>query len=382
MAFCKQFLDLGKPDVDAYKLLRERVIDYLDNMPSLQAIFAQPDYPLSEENYVELCFSILIRDLFDALKTTDGFEKQKWCNILRSSQKPNGFFCFNLNREKKAAAFDLISAYPYTALGITVLELLDCDLKFPLFNFDQFTSVEVLEDWLNDLNQSQKIQVDSLNKSTLKGDIIVGLYVLLNKALHDGLINAESVGYLKAWCDSQASPETGLWCHSNSDFKGAILFDVFWWTRLYIHHFHPAPYPERMIKWLLDYRQFHIDENRLLLFSDMLISLILGGIYPLITSHRREIKRIVKKYIKHNHRILFSSSNEPISIEKLLHLITNKHAFPDERYFTKSNIYILYLYLASYAAGSKLLSGYRYSLSGWKLHNQSIYSSFYPVKPS
>lgn len=368
--------------MDFFQTIQKQIIEYLDRLPIKQTICNESEHTICEESYLDFCFAILIRDLLDVLKTTDAFEKQKWSDFIRNCQKPNGFIDFNPKNGGSSARSNLAKSYQQTALGITVLELLDSDLRFPLFGVNQFNSVEILEEWLKNLNLSPIAELDSFNHSELKGSSIIGLSVLLNKALHDGLINADPIEYLKAWCDSQASSETGLWSKSNSDFNLSILFDVFMWTRLHVHYFYSLPYPTKTIKWLLEYQKLIMNEDHCLSIRNILIYLILGGIYPLITNHRMKLKNMLKKHLRQNHNILFSSSDELIPIDQILHNIKNNLIFPHELYFTKSNVFILYLYLACYAVGSKILSGYRYSLSGWKLNNHSIYSSFYPIVKS
>lgn len=234
----------------------------------------------------------------------DHHQSQKWIEILRETQQPNGYF----TADNQAGSYLLLTD---SALSIHTLQLLDRDIKFPIYTAKEFADRHQSVDWFEQIDHFVKRSDFSVHKAIQSGKTVLDMATLLYKAYRDGIISPDTIDYFFNCCDSHADPVSGLWTPDSTESNRYGLIDACYRAQAYYFWKRKFPYPKQMIQTILalQRRSGHfIDKKNDYLISDFAAVTLLSGILTQENLFRFRITRSIKRVLKSWSKIILEKS--------------------------------------------------------------------------
>lgn len=239
----------------------------------------------------DFIYSILLFHLLGKKTPLPPDTLQAWIQKLRNTQQANGFFILT---ENETAAAQLES----TALAITILKILDSDLKYPIYDARRFEKFDHIESWISQTNCLSPTENTTHQDAIWHGKSIVSMATILNKSFLDGLIDNPGLSYFIDCCDATANPDTGTWVPSGSEWRQPGIIDVFYRMQTYNFWNRQLPYPHKMLHSVFSVQNWNghfgaAKENYLI--TDLAAISIMVTNYQQESFHQYRIRRSLKR---------------------------------------------------------------------------------------
>jgi len=197
----------------------------------LLEIYGDTPFNFKSEKIISRFEFIYLRQFFQLLGKNLELsldERNFWLNEIRDYQETDGYFTTGSHSTP-------LIKLSTTALSIVTLQQMDADLKYPIYNINQFEERKYTENWFNNIksfvNQSDFLEIDAIQS----GKLFLNMATLLEKAYQDGLLLDEVLPFFYNCCDSQADPVSGLWLPGSTEQSHFLgLVDALFRTRAYL----------------------------------------------------------------------------------------------------------------------------------------------------